>query len=97
INALVTINCPLCDKSYQFDPDGISQCESCGHEIQKADQKEETPRIAPAKWLALLWAGLLFGGIACLFFYPVGLAVVLGLILTAIILVYHFLDNRCGN
>ena len=97
MNALVTLNCPLCDKPYQFDPDGISQCESCGHEIQKADRKEETPRITPAKWLSLAWAGLLFGGIVCLFFYPVGLMIGLALIFTAVVLANHFLDHRRGN
>src|SRR5882672_1114818 len=68
----VMLNCPICDKPYPFCRDGVSVCESCGHEVQRAESREEVPCIAPRNEHRLLSALLLFGGIIALFFFPVG-------------------------
>src|ERR1051325_8259195 len=93
----VTLNCPLCDKSYSFSRGSISTCSSCGHEVDKID--EEAPRIFPSRRMVVLSGFLLFGGIVCLFLYWVGPVVPgigVALILSALGM-GHFLHVSCGH
>ena len=88
--------CPVCDKPYSFTRDAISVCPSCGQEIEKADPNDEVPRITSSRKLAIVAAVVLFGGIVCLFFHPVGSVIGFVLIFAAIGTT-NFIRTRCGN
>lgn len=96
----IDCRCPICNRWYRFEREGVSVCKSCGHEVATADPDAEVPRIEPNS--KLLWvsqamyfagmAGLIFGILISLWVMIVG-----GVLFLVALVLGQSNQYRCGN